>query len=215
VTQANEETKMTRAFTQLCFSPAVKDAQARYGARERGRRLENKEPANRRLNDDLKAFIGTTTSFFIGTASLDGWPHVQHRGGPPGFLATLDDCTLAFADYLGNQQYITVGNLTENDRVLLLLVDYQRGRRLKIWGRGTVIDNEPELIERVRDPAYPAKIERVIRIDVEAWDLNCRQHLPKLVPEQRLDQLVTDCDARLAALQARYDGLLAMMFIHE
>ena len=206
---------MTRAFTQLCFSPAVKDAQARYGARERGRLLENKEAANSQLNDDLKAFIGTTTSFFIGTASRDGWPHVQHRGGPSGFLKILDDRTLAFADYTGNQQYITVGNLTENDRALLFLVDYERGRRLKIWGRATVIDNEPALIERVRDRAYPAKIERVIRIDVTAWDLNCRQHLPKLVPRQRLDQLVADCDARVAALQARYDGLLAMMFVHE
>ncbi len=206
---------MTRAFTQLCFSPAVKDAQARYGAREHGRLLENKEPANDRLNEDLKAFIGTAASFFIGTASRDGWPHVQHRGGPAGFLKILDDRTLAFADYTGNQQYITVGNLTENDRIFLFLVDYERGRRLKIWGRGAVIDDEPALIERVRDPAYPAKIERVIRISVEAWDLNCRQHLPKLVPQQRVDWMIADCDARVATLQVNYDALLAMMFIHE
>ena len=206
---------MTRAFTQLCFSPAVKDAQARYGARERGRLLENKEPANDRLNEDLRTLIGTTASFFIGTASRDGWPHVQHRGGPAGFLKMLDDRTLAFADYSLNQQYITVGNLTENDRILLFLVDYERGRRLKIWGRGAVIDDEPALIERVRDSAYPGKIERVIRIRVTAWDLNCRQRLPKLVPQQRMDRMIADCDARVATVQARYDALLEMMFTHE
>jgi uncharacterized protein len=206
---------MTRAFTQLCFSPAVKDAQARYGARERGRLLENKEPANDRLNEDLKAFIGSAASFFIGTASRDGWPHVQHRGGPVGFLKILDERTLAFADYAGNQQYITVGNLTENDRVFLFLVDYERGRRLKIWGRGAVIDDKPALIACVRDRAYPAKIERIIRISVEAWDVNCRQHLPKLIPQERADRMTADCDARVTTLQARYDTLLAMMFIHE
>jgi uncharacterized protein len=205
---------MTRAFTQLCFSPAVKGAQARYGARERGLLLENKEPANSQLNDDLKAFIGAATSFFIGTASRDGWPHVQHRGGPAGFLKIIDDRTLAFADYSGNRQYITVGNLTENDRVLLFVVDYERGRRLKIWGRGIAIDNEPALIERVRDSAYPAEIERIIRIDVNAWDFNCHRHIPKLVPQQRLDRLLADCDAQVAALQARYDGVLGM-FRHE
>jgi predicted pyridoxine 5'-phosphate oxidase superfamily flavin-nucleotide-binding protein len=159
--------------------------------------------------------IETTASFFIGTASRDGWPHVQHRGGPAGFLKMLDERTLAFADYSGNQQYITVGNLTENDRILLFLVDYERGRRLKIWGRGVVIEDEPALIERVRDPAYPTRIERVIRISVMAWDLNCRQHLPKLVPQQRVDGMIADLDARAATVQARYDALLEMMFTHE
>ncbi len=206
---------MTRAFTQLCFSPSVKDAQARYGARKHGQLLEDKELANDRLNEDLKTFIGTTASFFIGTSSRDGWPHVQHRGGPAGFLKILDDRTLAFADYAGNQQYITVGNLTENDRIFLFLVDYERGRRLKIWGRGVVIDDEPALIERIRDHAYPAKIERVIRISVKAWDFNCRQHLPKLIPQQRVDEMIINCDARVATLQARYDALLGMMFAHE
>jgi predicted pyridoxine 5'-phosphate oxidase superfamily flavin-nucleotide-binding protein len=206
---------MSRAFTRLSFSPAVKDAQARYGAREHGRRIENKEPANDRLTEDLKAFIASAASFFIGSASREGWPHVQHRGGPAGFLRVLDDRTLAFADYAGNKQYITVGNLTENDRVLLLLIDFEHGRRLKVWGRGAVIDNDPVLIERVRDPAYPAEIERAIRIDVKAWDFNCRRHLPKFVPQQHVDRMISDCDARVASLQARYDDLLAIMYAHE
>jgi uncharacterized protein len=172
---------MPRAFTQLAFSPAVKTAQTRYGSRELGVRTEQREPARDRLNADLMAFIEGVDSFFIGTASSDGWPHVQHRGGPPGFLKVLDDGSLAFADFSGNKQYITVGNLAENDRVLLFVIDYERGRRLKIWGRARLVDDDPALFRRVTDPDYPAQVERIIRIAVEAWDLNCRQHFPKLV----------------------------------
>jgi len=172
---------MTRAFTRLAFSAAVKAAQARYGARQHGLRLEHAEPPRDRLNGDLTAFIGEADSFFIGTASREGWPHVQHRGGPSGFLKVLDDRTLAFADFAGNKQYITAGNLAENDRVMLFLIDYERGRRLKIWGRAAIVDDDPALFQRVSDMDYPAEVERVIRIAVEAWDLNCRQHFPKLV----------------------------------
>lgn len=174
---------MSRAFTQLAFSPAVKAAQARYGAREHGERLEGGNPPRDSLNEDLIAFIAEADSFFIGTASDEGWPHIQHRGGPAGFLKVLDDRTLAFADFAGNKHYITAGNLSENDKVLLFLIDYERGRRLKIWGRATVIDDDPALFARVSDPNYPARVERVIRIDVLAWDLNCRQHFPNLVRE--------------------------------
>lgn len=171
---------MPRAFARLAFSPAVKAAQARYGAREHGELLERRDPPRDRLNDDLAAFIAAADSFFIGTASREGWPHVQHRGGPAGFLKVLDDRTLAFADFSGNKHYITAGNLAENDRVMLFLIDYERGRRLKIWGRATVIDDDPAWFRRVGNPDYPAQVERVIRIGVEAWDLNCRQHFPKL-----------------------------------
>ena len=135
--------------------------------------------------------------------------------GPVGFLKIPNNRTLAFADCAVNQQYITVGNLAANDRILLFLVDYERERRLKMWGHGAAINDEPGLIERVRDRAYPAKVEHIIRISVKAWDLNCRQHLRKLVPQHRVDQKIGDCDARLAALQARDDALLAMIFIHE
>ncbi len=173
-----------RAFTRLAFSPAVKAVQSHCGTREQGLRIERRTPANDRLNDDLISYVSAADSFFIGTASSDGWPYMQHRGGPSGFLKVLDDRTLAFADYAGNRQYITVGNLSENNRVLLFLIDYERGRRLKVWGRAALIDDDPELFARVADPSYPAKVERVIRIDIEAWDLNCRQHFPKLVRAQ-------------------------------
>jgi uncharacterized protein len=172
---------MPRAFTQLAFSSAVKAAQARYGAREHGERLERAEPARDQLSSDLTAFIAAADSFFIATTNRDGWPHVQHRGGPAGFLKVLDDRTLAFGDFSGNKQYITIGNLVENERVMLFLIDYERGRRLKIWGRATVIEDDATLFRRVSSPDYPAHVERVIRINVEAWDLNCRQHFPKLM----------------------------------
>jgi uncharacterized protein len=181
--------QMPRAFTQLAFSPAVKAAQARYGVRERGALLEEKDPSRDRLNGDLVAFIAAADSFFIATANSDGWPHVQHRGGPAGFLKVLDERTLAFADFSGNKQYITVGNLAENDRVMLFLIDYARGRRLKIWGRAKVSEDDPELLRRVSDPDYPAHVERAIRIEVVAWDLNCRQHFPKLVRERKADRV--------------------------
>jgi predicted pyridoxine 5'-phosphate oxidase superfamily flavin-nucleotide-binding protein len=175
---------MTRTFTQFAFSPSVKATQDRYGAREYAERLEQKEPANDRLNADLIDFIGTADSFFIATANQEGWPHVQHRGGRAGFLKVLDDRTVAFADFSGNKHYITVGNLSENDRVLLFLIDYERKRRLKIWGRAAVIDNDPILNQRFSDPDYPAVVERIIRIDLKAWDLNCKQHLPDLIRKE-------------------------------
>lgn len=200
---------MTRAFTALSFSPAVKAAQQRYGAREHGERIERKEPANDRLNDDLAAFLSGADSFFIGTASREGWPHVQHRGGPAGFLKALDDRTLAFADYAGNKQYITVGNLTENDRVLLFVIDYERGRRLKLWGRAEVVHDDPALFRRVHDPAYPAQPERVVLIHLLAWDLNCRRHFPRLLHERTVRRLVESYEAKLAALEARCAALEA------
>jgi predicted pyridoxine 5'-phosphate oxidase superfamily flavin-nucleotide-binding protein len=148
------------------------------------------------------AYIAGADSFFIGTASREGWPHVQHRGGPAGFLKVLDDHTLAFADYAGNRQYITVGNLTENDRVLLFVIDYERGRRLKLWGRAEVVEGDAALLSRVHDPDYPATAERVIRIHVLAWDLNCRQHFPRLVHERTVQRIIADYEGKLAALAA-------------
>ena len=200
---------MGRAFTHLTFTPAVKAAQARYGAREHAARLEQVSQRNDRLNEGLIAFIADVDSFFIATANRDGWPYVQHRGGPPGFLKVLDDRTLAFADYAGNKQYLTTGNLLENNRVCLFVIDYARGRRLKLWGHATVIDDDQAFRARVRDPDYPAPVERIVRIDLKAWDLNCRQHFPRLVNEQIVRRCVRGYENRIAALQARIDELVA------
>src|SRR4051794_11020562 len=163
---------MTRAFTTLAFSPSVRATQLRLGSRERMEKLAEREPDRATLPDEMQDRLHHADSVIIGTASLEGWPHLQHRGGPRGFIKVLAPDELAFADYSGNRQYITVGNLAENDRMFLLLLDYAAGTRLKIWGRGEAIDDDPALLECVRDPDYPAKVERVIRMRVEAWDTN-------------------------------------------
>src|SRR5579863_2869230 len=157
-----------RAFTALAFTPSVRAAQARNGSRATIEKLAEREPDRATLSDEMQERLRRTNSVIIGTASRDGWPHVQHRGGPRGFIKVLAPDQLAFADYRGNRQYITVGNLAENDRMFLLLLDYAEGTRLKIWGRGEAIDDDPVLLEHVRDPDYKARVERVIRMRVEA-----------------------------------------------
>jgi predicted pyridoxine 5'-phosphate oxidase superfamily flavin-nucleotide-binding protein len=173
---------MTRAFTTLAFTPSVRATQERYGAREHNDRVAVRDPDRSMLSDAMQDRISRANSVIIGTASRDGWPHVQHRGGPHGFVKVLGPDLLAFADYSGNRQYISVGNLAENDRMFMLLLDYAEGTRLKIWGRGEVIDDDPALLARVRDPDYRARVERVILMRVEAWDTNCNSHIPRLVP---------------------------------
>ena len=174
---------MPRAFTALAFSPSVRAAQERYGSRERMQQLAAREPDRAALSDEMQQRLRSANSVIIGTASRDGWPHVQHRGGPPGFIKVLAPDELAFADYSGNRQYITVGNLAENDRMFLLLINYAERTRLKVWGRGRVVDDDPALLEQVRDSDYPARPERVIRMRVQAWDTNCNSHIPHLHPE--------------------------------
>jgi uncharacterized protein len=173
---------MARAFTTLAFSPSVRAAQLRLGSREHNERAAAREPDRASLSEEMQRRIARANSVIIGTASLDGWPHVQHRGGPPGFVKVLGPSELAFADYSGNRQYITVGNLADNDRMFLLLLDFAERTRLKIWGRGKAIEDDPELLERVRDPDYKARVERAIRMRVEAWDTNCNNNIPHLVP---------------------------------
>ncbi|HTS94334.1 MAG TPA: pyridoxamine 5'-phosphate oxidase family protein [Stellaceae bacterium] len=193
---------MTRAFTRLAFTDSVKEAQLRNGARRNGERLETHPAANDMLTPDLIRFIGERDSFFLATASREGWPYVQHRGGPPGFLQVLDERTLAFADFSGNKHYLSIGNLTENDRVHLFLMDWANQRRLKIWGRATVVE-DPTFIAATMPENYEAKPERAIRIRVEAWDLNCNQHIPRRFSERELAPLVAHYRARIAELEAK------------
>ena len=129
-------------------------------------------------------FVAGSNSAYLATASTDGQPYVQHRGGPRGFLRVMDERTIAFADYAGNRQYISIGNLAENDRAFLFLMDYTAARRLKLWGRARVVVGAPELFARLADPGYPARIEQAIVFTVHAWDWNCSQHIPRLVPAE-------------------------------
>jgi predicted pyridoxine 5'-phosphate oxidase superfamily flavin-nucleotide-binding protein len=138
------------------------------------------------VTDELGAFLAERDSFYLATASAEGQPYVQHRGGPKGLLRVIDERTLAFADFGGNRQYVSVGNLSENPRAFLFLMDYARRRRVKIWGRARAVEDDAALLERVRPDGYAAKVERAIVFEIEAWDVNCPQHIPQ---KQRIREL--------------------------
>jgi predicted pyridoxine 5'-phosphate oxidase superfamily flavin-nucleotide-binding protein len=193
---------MTRAFARLAFTDSVKETQRRNGARANGERLENHPAARDALTPELIRYIEERDSFFMATSSREGWPYVQHRGGPPGFLHVLDERALAFVDFSGNRQYLSVGNLAENDRVHLFLMDWAHARRLKIWGRAEVAE-DPELIAKLMPEGYDAKAERVIRIHVEAWDMNCNQHITPRFSERELKPGLDALARRIALLEAR------------
>jgi uncharacterized protein len=167
---------------EVMFSAAARAEQARRGVRDGYARAAAKGRFRRELSDEAIAFIAARNSAYLATASANGQPYVQHRGGPAGFMRVLDRRTVAFADYAGNRQYISAGNLTENDRAFLFLMDYAEARRLKLWGRARVVGDDPELLARVADPGYGARIEQAIVFAVLAWDWNCSQHIPRLIP---------------------------------
>ncbi len=197
---------MSHAFANLAFTPAVKAAQQRDGSRASyARNFEGPgEAFNDRLGEAEADFIAAQRSAYLATVSETGWPYVQHRGGPAGFLKVLDDKTLAFADFAGNRQLISVGNLATNDRVALILVDYAERVRLKLLGRLSVRDLSPEdpLHEQLVTPGYRARAQRAFVIAVEAVDWNCPQHIPQRFDAEDVQQALAERDARIAELQA-------------
>ncbi len=166
----------------LVFTPAAQKAQAERGsAQAYARRLEEGFPDT--VTPELASFIAEQDTVFLGTANAQGAPYIQHRGGPKGFIKVVDDKTLGFADYRGNRQYITLANLSENDRAYLFLLDPARKQRIKIWGRARVVENDPALVEKLFDQGYKAKPERAILFTIDAWDVNCSQHIVSALPK--------------------------------
>ncbi|MBE9171025.1 pyridoxamine 5'-phosphate oxidase family protein [Pleurocapsales cyanobacterium LEGE 06147] len=194
---------MTRQFTQIAFTPKVKAVQTRYGSREIYENIVQKGVTEDILTKKEIEFIKARDSFYMGTVSNNGWPYIQFRGGPKDFLKVLNEKTLGFADFKGNLQYISVGNLLDNDRVFLFLMDYARRRRLKIWGRAEVVDNDLQLLERLVKPSYHAEIERAILIKVEAFDWNCSQHIPIKYSEAEVAEMIAPLKARIEDLEAK------------
>jgi predicted pyridoxine 5'-phosphate oxidase superfamily flavin-nucleotide-binding protein len=194
---------MTNPASDIAFTPAVKAIQERRGSRHAYARMEEGGGWQDRVTPELAAFIAERDSFFVATANAEGQPYVQHRGGPAGFLRVLDERTLAFADYRGNRQYITLGNLAENDRAFLFLIDYANRRRIKIWGRARVVDGDPGLIARLMPGGYKAKPEQVIVFDVDAWDANCPQHIPRMLPADEVVATVARLEARITELETQ------------
>jgi predicted pyridoxine 5'-phosphate oxidase superfamily flavin-nucleotide-binding protein len=154
------------------------------------------------ITAELAAFIAERDSAYLATANAAGQPYIQHRGGPAGFLKVLDERTLAFADFIGNKQYITTGNLVENDRAFLFLMNYAEGERIKIWGRARVVQDDEALFERLADPSYPGRVEQAIVFEVEAWNANCPQHIPQLVHRDAVEKSLASLRERNAYLEA-------------
>jgi uncharacterized protein len=194
--------------SDIVFTPAARRAQTERGsAQAYDKRIAAGFPD--RVTDDLAAFIAELDTAFLATVSAAGAPYIQHRGGPKGFIKVLDDKTLGFADYAGNRQYITLGNLGENDRAYLFLLDFARRRRIKVWGRARVVENDPTLLERLADPGYRARPERAILFTVEAWDVNCTQHITPRFTEAEVVDATAPLRDRIAELEAENTRLRA------
>jgi uncharacterized protein len=196
--------------SELVFPPSVRRAQAERGsAGAYEKKVAHGFPDT--VTPELAAFIAEQDTAFLGTASADGAPYIQHRGGPKGFIKVIDAHTLGFADYRGNRQYITLGNLSENPRAYLFLLDASRRQRIKLWGRARVVENDDALIEKLFDQGYKARPERVILFTIDAWDVNCSQHITARLTVPEVEGLIATVQERIAALQAENAALRAKL----
>ena len=191
-----------RPSSDVGFTPAVKAVQERRGSRTTYHKMEETRGWHTTVTPELAAFIAERDSVYLGTANGSGQPYIQHRGGPMGFIGVLDERTLAFADYVGNRQYITTGNLAENDRAFLFLMDYAHRRRIKIWGRARVVEDDSELIAKLMPSAYEATPEQAIVFTIDAWDMNCHQHIPRTVNVAEVAEAIESAQKRIAMLEA-------------
>jgi predicted pyridoxine 5'-phosphate oxidase superfamily flavin-nucleotide-binding protein len=185
--------------SEIVFPPAARCAQARGSARAYEKRVAAGFPD--RVTPELASFIAELDTAFLGTVSAANAPYIQHRGGPKGFIKVLDDKTLGFADYAGNRQYITISNLAGNDRAYLFLLDFARQRRIKLWGRARAVEDDPPLLARLSDRGYRARPERAILFTVEAWDVNCSQHINARFTEDEVAQATAPLLERIASLE--------------
>lgn len=195
--------------SDIAFIPSVKAQQEKRGSRKAYARMEEGDGWTDVVTTDLAAFIAQTRSFYLGTASAEGQPYIQHRGGPAGFLHVLDEKTLAFADFSGNRQYITAGNLSENPRAYIFIMDYARQVRVKLWGTARVVEDDDELLARLRPTRGNIRAERVIVFDIKAWDRNCPQHIPVLFSQDDVQAAVAPLHERIATLEAEIAHLKA------
>jgi predicted pyridoxine 5'-phosphate oxidase superfamily flavin-nucleotide-binding protein len=186
--------------SDIAFTPAIKAVQAAKGSRGSYAKVERRGWQTR-VTPDLAEFLAGLDMFYLGTASAEGQPYIQHRGGPPGFLKVLGDRTLAFADFGGNRQYITLGNLAENLRAFIFLMDYANRQRVKLWGTARVVEDDPELLEHLSDPDYSGKVERAIVFTVEAWDINCPQHTQQQFTKRQVQPMIDQLEHRIRELE--------------
>jgi predicted pyridoxine 5'-phosphate oxidase superfamily flavin-nucleotide-binding protein len=185
----------------IVLTPAARREQEKRGsAKSYARKIEAGYPD--RVTPDLAGFLAELDTAFFATTSAEGAPYIQHRGGPKGFIKVIDDKTLGFADFAGNRQYITISNLAGNDRAYLFLLDFANRQRVKVWGRARVVENDPALMERLVDPTYRARPERAILVTIEAWDINCSQHITERFTQSEVALAVAGLRERIAALES-------------
>jgi len=189
--------------SDIAFTPTVKSIQAREGSRRHYARIEAEGAWRTSMTPDLVSFVESQTSIFLATANQEMQPYIQHRGGPAGFLKALDEETIGFADFAGNRQYVTIGNLADNPKAYLFLMDYSRRRRVKIWGTARVVEGDAELVARLAPANYEAHAERAILFSVLSWDVNCPRHIPQRFEASDVAAALSERDARIAELEAQ------------
>ena len=193
--------------SDVAFTPAVKAIQTRKGSRDAYAKQEERGGFRTEIDENLAAFLAETNSFYLATATADGQPYIQHRGGPKGFVKILDKNTIAFADYSGNRQYITQGNLSENARAYMFVMDYAHRRRVKIWGEARMVDDDPALLQSLMPRGYRARPEQVVVFKIAAWDTNCPQHIPQKFDAADVAAALSARDERIAELEAELAAL--------
>ena len=193
---------MTHPTSDIAFTPTVKAVQTARGSRAAYAEMESRGGFRTAVDEELTAFLAEVDTAYIATANAAGQPYAQHRGGPKGFIRVIDDHTLGFVDFSGNRQYVTTGNLAENDKAFLFLMDYAHRRRIKLWGRARVVTGDAALVAALAPAAYRARPEQVVLFAVEAWDANCPQHIPQKLDAAEVAGAISHLEARIAALEA-------------
>lgn len=193
---------MSHYPSDIAFTSAVKDIQESKGSRQAYARMEQGHGWQTSVTPELKSFLSQLDMFYLGTANRDGQPYVQYRGGPKGFLQAIDSKTLAFADFGGNRQYITLGNLSETPKAFIFLMDYVNRQRVKLWGKARVVEDDTQLRDRLGNQEYLGKIERAILFEIEAWDINCPQHIHQRWSKQQIASVVEQLEERIETLEA-------------
>jgi predicted pyridoxine 5'-phosphate oxidase superfamily flavin-nucleotide-binding protein len=200
---------MTASSSDVAFTPTVKALQEQRGSRSHYAKIEAKGGWRTAITADLAGFLAEARSFYLATRNAEGQPYIQHRGGPPGFVRVIDERTLGFADFKGNRQYITTGNLADNPRAFIFVMDYAQRWRVKLWGRARVVENDDALLARLWPEGYQARPEQVILFEIEAWDTNCPQHIPQMFHAEDVGRTIIQFQARIRELEAELAALKA------
>lgn len=194
---------MKKPVSDIAFTPAVKAIQERLGSRRGYAGMEARGGWSDVVTEELREFLSEQDTIFLGTAAADGRPYIQHRGGQRGFLKILDDRTLGFADFVGNKQYISTGNLAENPKAFIFLIDFAKRRRIKLWGRAEVVENDPELLAKLSTPGYTGRVERAFVFHLEAWDVNCPQHIKPRFTKEEVGDTIENLTSRIRELEEK------------